>query len=254
MAIEDIRIVENRPDGSKKEIEVDKAAQGYHNYLVMFDTLLDLDFAMLKMIQAEYNNPKYIDQKIMNLSVKEIRFLLINRDDPNPLTICIHDKKIADDIYKEIMTTRYFDLLSKKYLSITGIFFLMSVYSAIDNVTVNIVCGNKQEEEIIRRYHKKVNVIIPEKLSDINVDDYTEFIFKNKTDVYKFGQLFKEKRILLMSYRFNVVIDDNTAYPDPEISGGLWYSGVSKTVLIDVYNKNEPDYAELVTIKKKPKN
>ena len=39
MAI-DISVEEVQPDGTKKKIEVDKAAAGYHNYLVMFFSCL----------------------------------------------------------------------------------------------------------------------------------------------------------------------------------------------------------------------
>ena len=97
--INNIKVEEIQSDGTKKEVKPDPAS-GYHNYLVMFNTLIDLDFSILRMIQAEYNNPKFIDQKIMRMTTKEVRFALINRDDPNPLSICIKDKDIADNIRK----------------------------------------------------------------------------------------------------------------------------------------------------------
>ena len=255
MAIDSIKVEEIQPDGSKKDVKIDRAAQGYHNYLVMFNAVIDLDLAMLKMIQAEYNNPKYIDQKVMGLSIRELKYLLINRTDQNPLSVCIHNKTVADNIYKEIMSTRYFDLLSSKYLSITSIFFLISVYAAMENVHVSIVCSNEQEEAVIRKYHSKVNVIVPKQLPDIDVNEYTEFIFKSKDDVFKFKQVYKEKRIILLGYKFNVVNDGNIVFPDPKVSGMLWYSGFSKAVIADVYSRNDDDFAELLfAVKKKPEN
>lgn len=256
MAIESIKVEEIQPDGTKKELEVDKSVTGYHNFLVMFNAIIDLDFAVLKMIQAEYNNPKYINQKVMALSIQQIRMLLVNRKQMNPLYLCINDKKIADNIYEEIMTTRYNDLLTNKmYLSATGVFFLISVFAAMERIDVTVVCGSKQEEEVVHRYHKHVKTIVPEKLSDIDVNEYTDFIFKNKNDIFKFGQVYKEKRLTLLSYRYNVEIQGGVAYPDIETAGLLWYSGYSKIALMDIYSKEQPDYAELVVpVKKKPEN
>lgn len=252
--INNIKVEEIQPDGTKKEIKPDPAS-GYHNYLVMFNTIIDLDFSILRMIQAEYNNPKFIDQKIMRMTTKEVRFALINRDDPNPLSICIKDKNIADNIYKEIMLTRYSDLLKEdKYMTITGIFFLISVYSAMENVHVNVLCTSKEEEAVIRKYHSKVNVIVKEDPSDLELDEYTEFIFKNKNDILKFKNKFNEKRILLMNYKFNITFDDKP-YPDVGISHYLWENGYSKTAIIDTYKNTDPDYATLrFVVKKKHKN
>jgi len=258
MAIDSIKVEEVQPDGSKKEIKIDNAAAGYHNYLVMFNTLIDLDFAVLRMVQAEYNNPKFVDQKVMHMTTKEVKFLLINREDPNPLTICFKDKIIADSIYKEIMSTRYGDLLKEdKYMAITGIFFLISVYAAMDNSHVTVVCGNELEEKIIRRYHKNINVKVVNELTDIDVNDYTEFIFKSKYDVYKFKQKFVEKRLLLLNYKFNVYFDDGILFSDLELGHWLWETGFSKAAIIDTYSKEDEDYATLKfkrVVKKKPKN
>lgn len=257
MAIESIKVEEIGPDGSRKEIKPDKAAMGYHNYLVMFNTIIDLDFAVLRMVQAEYNNPEYINQKVMRMTTKEVKQLLINREDPNPLTICFKDKSIADSIYKEIMSTRYQDLLKEeKYMAITGIFFLISVYSAMENVNITILCGNKQEEEIIRKYHKKVNVKIVNALSDVNVNEYTDFIFKSQYDVYKFNQKFNEKRLLVLNYKFNVSINDGIVYTDLQFSRWLWETGFSKAAIIDTYSQDDPDYVTLKfkVVKKKPEN
>ena len=86
--IDSIKVEEVKSDGTKKEINADTSAW-YHNYLGMFNTLIDLDFGILRMIQAEYNNPKFIDQNIMQMTTKEVRYALLNRDDPNPVTVCI---------------------------------------------------------------------------------------------------------------------------------------------------------------------
>ena len=39
----------------------------YNEILVDFNFLVDLDLAMFKFIKTEYNNPKFVDQKILSL-------------------------------------------------------------------------------------------------------------------------------------------------------------------------------------------
>ena len=53
----------------------------YNEILVDFNFLVDLDLAMFKFIKTEYNNPKFVDQKILSLQdEKEIIQLLLYRD------------------------------------------------------------------------------------------------------------------------------------------------------------------------------
>lgn len=248
MPIDSVIVEENMPDGTKKKVEIDKSAMGYHNYLVMFNAMVDLDFSIMRMIQSEYNNPKYIDWRIMSMTTAQVRKELINRDDPNPVTVCIKDKKIADAIYEEIMKTRYEDLLSEeKYLSITGIFFLMSVYANLPDINVTVLCSNDLEACVIKKYNSKMNVIVITDFSKIVTDEYTEFIFKSKYDVLNFcsANVIKEKRVLLMNYKFNVTFDDKP-YPDAELAYILWNIGFSKVALIDTYSKTQKDYATLI--------
>lgn len=250
--IENVKIEEINPDGTKKEINTDPAS-GYHNYLVSFNTIFDLDFSILRMIQAEYNNPKFVDQKIMHMTTKEVKSELLNREDENPISICINNKTVADAVYNEIMKSRFDDLLSSKYITLTGIFFMLSVYSAMDNVHVTVICKSKIEEETVRKYHKNIKTIITEDLSTINVDEYTEFIFKHKHDPLKFKQKFNEKRIILLNYKFNTFFKDNIVFPDLAISYYMWENGYSKVAIIDTYSKNDSDYAGL-KFKKPVKN
>ena len=247
MAIEDINIEEVMPDGTTREVSKD-VVDGKHHYLVMFNAMIDLDFSIMRMIQAEYNNPKYIDQKVMGMTTQQVREALLNRDDPNPVTICMKTKQAADKIYEEIMTTRYKDLLEeKKYLSITGIFFLMSVYIAMPEISITVVCSNDIEAAIIKRYHEDMNTLVVKSFEEIDLSEYTDFIFKSKYDIYKFlvqGKLFNENRILLMNYKFNVSMQEKP-YPDLELAYYLWNICFSRIALIDTYSKEQKDYAAL---------
>lgn len=256
--IESIKVEEINKDGTKTDVTPDKSATGYHNFLVAFNAIMDLDYAILRMIRQEYNDPTYIDQKIMNTNTKQIKELLLNRTDPNPVTICIKNKKTADNIYKEIMLKRYNDLISpKKYMDVTGIFFLISVYINLPNVHVTVLCASQKEADLVKRYHSKVNTLVLNDPSfEFDPAPYTDFIFKSVNDVLKFSKEFKEKRIAFLNYRFNITVeDDGLILPDVGVSKYMYTNGLNACVLVDTYRRGDPNYAGLkILIKKKSAN
>lgn len=253
----EIKIQQNNPDGTKTDIDLSDAAKGKHNILVAFNALIDLDFSLLRLVQARYNNPKFIDQKVMTMKTVQVKGALLNRSDPNPLSICM-DKQNADTIYKQIMERDYNDLLSSDFISVTGVFFLISVYTSMPDIQVTVLCASKEEEAVIRKYHSKVNVIVKEDPSQLVLDDYTDFIFKNASDIYKFKNIFNEKRILLLNYRYNCYINDEESevMPDLKLSYYLWNTGYSKVSIMDTYSKKDSDYVTLLLfkVKNKPEN
>lgn len=239
--IEDVKVEQINSDGSK--VKITNADKGIQRFLVPFNAVVDIDFAILRMIQAEYNNPNIVDQSVMRASTKKVKELLLNREDTNPVTICIHNKQVADNIYKEIMLTRYDDLIDK-YHTETGIFFMLSVMQNLPNVTVDILCQSDKEVEIIKKYNDAVNTVRVDKPSDVDVNKYTIFIVHNAKDVYLFEKPLVEKYIIILNYRFNVHIDKK---PYPNLEVGNWiYEHMSTCCIADTYSKTQdPDYATL---------
>ena len=41
--------------------------------LTEFDVIIDLDLAMMELVQEKYNNPNFINQDVMNLSLHDIK-------------------------------------------------------------------------------------------------------------------------------------------------------------------------------------
>ena len=60
-----------------------------------FSALMDVDLAMVSIIQRDYNNPKFINQDIMKLKLHDIKQKLLNRSKENPLTVCMTDIDVA---------------------------------------------------------------------------------------------------------------------------------------------------------------
>ena len=67
--------------------------------LTEFDVIIDLDLAIMELVQEKYNNPNFINQDIMNLSLHDIKETLLNREYESPLSICINDLNTANLLY-----------------------------------------------------------------------------------------------------------------------------------------------------------
>lgn len=202
---------------------------------VTFDSIIDLDLAVLMLIQDKYNNPNVINQSVMKLSLKEIKTLLVNRDHPNPLYVCIDDHDIADNIYDEIIQTQYSELLS--YDTHTAIFKLIEVYNNNDGSEVTIFCRTDEERNLIRKYDNDIRIIVG-KPEDINVKDYDMFFFKSPKHILEFKNGFMEKHIFVLNYKFNLTFGkDGFAFPDIEVSKLL--IPFNKIGMVDVYHRDE---------------
>lgn len=204
--------------------------------LVEFESIIDLDFAMLSMVQSEYNNPKFIDQSIMHLSAHDVKSRLLNRKHECPLSICVQDLETAINLYKEIMETQYTKLLS--YQTPTGVFKLTEVYDKNDGTNVTILCQSNEEVEVIRLYDKTINVIVVDNKSEVDVSKYDVFILKSYANIFSYTNKFVEKHIFVLDYRFNLTFgDDGFVFPDLSISKGL--VPINRVGMVNVYEKSE---------------
>ena len=83
----------------------------YNNILVEFDFLIDLDLAMFKLIKAEYNNPDYVNQKLIRMSNEcDIIKMMIERQPINPLELLIPEIDTLS-LYLDIMENHMDKLL-----------------------------------------------------------------------------------------------------------------------------------------------
>lgn len=203
--------------------------------LVTFDSIIDLDLAMLKMIQSEYNNPDVINQEVMHLSLHDVKVRLLNRTHENPLSICIDNIDDANKIYSEIIQTQYSKLLS--YQTPTGVFKLMEVYDKNKGTDVTVLCRSEEEKNIIRSYDKEINVMITQP-GEVDVKSYDIFFIKSPSHIFEYKNEFIEKRIFVLDYRFNLTFgEDGFVFPDIRVARVL--VPFNKIGMVNVYSKDE---------------
>lgn len=201
--------------------------------LTEFDVIIDLDLAMMELVQEKYNNPNFINQDVMNLSLHDIKETLLNREHESPLSVCIDDLDTANSLYHELLETKYDEILN--HHSPTGIFKLMEVYNKTDGMEVTILCSSQEEADLISKYSPELHTLV-KKHDEINIDDYNVYFLKSLTRIFVFNGKMKNKHIFIMGYRYNLFEDPNNGafFPNPTIVRPLIFEG-DRVGIIDVY-------------------
>lgn len=204
--------------------------------LFHFDSIIDLDLAVLKFIKKNFSNAKYLDLDILkNNDENFFKALLLTRETSNPLSLVLNSQyqNSADSILNEIYEMHYEDIIA------------MGTPLAPNNILCNganndfihcfVVCKNKAEKLYIKNLSSKIKIIEPK---DVAIKNYTAIYVKDLQDLIQYGEGLVVKSIYILNYPFNL---------EPNYDGILKLDVMAKLpiankfILIDPYiNFNKP--------------
>ena len=86
-----------------------------HNILLEFETVVDIDYGVLQLVEEKYEQDDRFYHQLMYLGDKQIKGLIHNNDSNNPVRILmdIEDYDEADRIYSDIMENEIDKVLEK---------------------------------------------------------------------------------------------------------------------------------------------
>ena len=173
----------------------------YNEILVDFNFLVDLDLAMFKFIKTEYNNPKFVDQKILSLQdEKEIIQLLLYRDSVNVLETLI-PKENTLEMYKDIMNNKMDSLL--KYAKASDIFGLMITFLREgSSVNVTVLCESKLQADFIHSLNPILKTTVSSR-KNIALSKYNVIYSKFYSDILKYNNV-AGKNIYIANAKYNM--------------------------------------------------
>ena len=173
----------------------------YNEILVDFNFLVDLDLAMFKFIKTEYNNPKFVDQKILSLQdEKEIIQLLLYRDSVNVLETLI-PKENTLEMYKDIMNNKMDSLL--KYAKASDIFGLMITFLREgSSVDVTVLCESKLQADFIHSLNPILKTTVSSR-KNIALSKYNVIYSKFYSDILKYNNV-AGKNIYIANAKYNM--------------------------------------------------
>lgn len=204
----------------------------YNNILVDFDSLIDTDLGLLRLIKNEYNNPKYLDSDYLNnVEYNVLVYSLVKRENENPLTLVVKDNYI--DSIEELRNQFFRDDYKKilKQSGETNLVSLIKQYIYSNQIDVTVLCKNKEEEAIIKNIYDKIKIIVENNYSNISIDKYDCLFFKRAKDLLKLKNV-KVKNIYICNYNFNLQKNSDKLI---DLEG---LEEVNEIYIIDAYDTN----------------
>lgn len=205
--------------------------------LFEFETVVDLDLALLKYIQNEYSDSKFFNKHVLMADDYILKSLLLTRTNKNPLSVIIDDAYInnIDNLYGEIIKTKETELFrySSPLASLT-IIHSLNGDSGIDCV---INCKNVDEEQFIKQ-HVSPNITTVVQGYNVDLSRYDAIYIKNVEDSLKYKSI-NGKSIYFLDYDYNIEPDRKDRMPLFSVS--IVISSSNNIYLVSPYiNFNTP--------------
>lgn len=206
-----------------------------NNILVEFSAIMDMDLAILRLIQLEYNNPEYFNIDI--LDKKSLKTDILSREYPNPLRFIIKDKYIDDvnKIYEDLIK-QHSDMIYDICLPNDIFRLLLTLKRTSGIVNTTVLCLSEKEKDIIKKYDIKnvFNTLVVSERKKAELTNY-DCVFVNRyRDIlfYNLGQL-AAKYIFIHRAKYNLEIGYKKQIPIIAVSKVV--GDVNKVMLIDPY-------------------
>lgn len=178
---------------------------------VPFDMVIDTDMGLWKLIQKEYQNPRFFIPSVLNERNMDImKVVLTDRPFSNPLKLFMKPEYIgeADALYDQFMKERYKEIVELSCC--TGIFDIIRRSKSVDDtVKFDIYYKSDLERKTLLKRFGKYEITPSLKrykeYTDIPVKDdtYGSIYVKDYQDILLFNEM-EGKNIIVGKYRFNM--------------------------------------------------
>lgn len=192
--------------------------------LLEFETVMDLDFAIAKLMIEKYKNSKYM--KVTSYSSENaLKNILLFRKEINPVTAIIEDDYLdsADELLEEFKEKYMDEILSEA--KPTDVFRYVKTLDQAEGIIISTIdCKNQQQKQLINKIDSSVRTCINE--TDISV--YSCLFIKDIKDIIKYKNL-GGKYIFILNCAYNM--DENFMLKP----GIMVAAGYNKIRTIDPY-------------------
>lgn len=213
--------------------------------LIPFELVVDLDIGLLKLVRFEYSNNDYFYKGILQGMDDCLRYALMTREDPNPLSIAAvnpDDHETLDGFYKQFMEREYTKIMNlSQDTAISDLTKVSGMTSASDRIVrITIMCRSEEEKKLINlRKMNPFRVIVssPEK---VDLSQYKALFVKNAYDLDMYRNV-EALNLYIANYGFNLVKDpSHSNTPGLPIDIVAKYSKDNEINIFTVYNL-DPD-------------
>ena len=177
--------------------------------VIPFNCLFDTDVGLLKLIENEYLEGGYFDNKFFEEHQSNISLVrdLYQRPELNPLLLCLKDKSLADDLYNQFIEQKYKDIIENSVY--TGIFDLCSWNNIAEDMKITIVYTRQEELDFLNHNIELFKDFRINYLGDFiseNISKTKQFFIKSVTkDIYLVNmcRYIMSSSVYILDYEFN---------------------------------------------------
>lgn len=176
------------------------------NVLINFDALFDIDMGCILYMMDKYPTSKYFKDYIIDADEYFIQYLLLHREDKNPLSVLFKDDIDSSQIYNELLTKKYDDIVTN-YLKITS---LATMLYYTQETKYKFAINFKQDVELEK--FKSINIYdnVFSTMNETDMNNYIGLFIKYGEDLLSFDKTpIIGKFIYLLEYDFNFSDRDN---------------------------------------------
>lgn len=214
---------------------------GNNTPLVSFDCIIDTDFGLLNLIDSNYLDSSIFDIDFFNNhhKIKELVKVLYEREERNPLSICVKDKSDIDIdmLYQQFIDEKYTDILKRSM--VTEIYNLIEQFKLSGEVKPTIICRKQEEIDCLKElplFSKQFPIILLDEIEDISY--YKQFFFRYIDDDYikKLSSEINNKTVYVINQKFNCIVGEGLL---PTKSTRILFDNRNSIHTIDMYNINK---------------
>lgn len=178
------------------------------NILVSFESVIDIDIGLLRLIKKDYNTD-FFYQSILESPEYIWKDILNRRPVLNPLYCVMDDdtdeqQAISDDLYRQFMDEEYQKILDLSPIGTLAGIVGANMYSK-DLLRLDVLCKNQMEKDILDIKGVQYNNAIIAERKSIYTKKYEIISEKSVWDIEQYINL-ERNTLLIPDYGFNIII------------------------------------------------
>lgn len=199
--------------------------------LFEFQTIVDLDLALLRYIQLEFSKSKFFNKQVLSADTYTLKALLVTRTNKNPLSVIIEDEYMdkIETLYNELIDTKEEDIL-KLALPLATLTLIGVLNKGESGIECVVNCKNVVEEQFIKYIDKDI-VTITDRYN-VDLSKYSGYYIKNVEDSIKY-KTFSGKSIYFLDYEYNIEPNRKDRMPLFKVAALLYSNNL---YLVDPYS------------------
>ena len=207
-----------------------------NNILIPFSMIYDTEMGLIRLIKNKYLDPEEFEDGLFNQPDGINKYFLKQRPMKNPLGEYTVKEEDADYYYKEFIEKKYLEIL--EYSITTTVYEWVKKMIDYSNLSITIICNIDEEMNMINEcFGNRVQVIIPDDYTDIELKIYDTIFVKDIEDLLLYEKSMDGKNIYMANYMHNYTFGLEEPVPDVRITTLLLDK--AELNIIDMYSEDE---------------